>query len=107
MNDNTEPTTGSIWRHRNGNLYVVLFLTNKNAGPATYPRTVVYQGSNGERWSRPFSGWSRSMTAGDADDVKTFFCESGRHRAEIRASGGWVPSNSAGTLRSDDKHQQE
>lgn len=61
-----EPAIGSVWMHRNGNLYRVLFLTNGSDRPATYPRTVVYEGENGARWSRPLADWHRSMTATDA-----------------------------------------
>ena len=58
MND---PKPGTIWRHRNGNLYTVLHIAN---GPdeERYPRTVVYQGENGLVWARRAADWHRSMT---------------------------------------------
>lgn len=56
-----EPPEDSIWQHRNGCKYRVLFLTNGH-DRADYPRTVIYQGENGKRWSRPLWDWSRSMT---------------------------------------------
>lgn len=53
----------SLWKHTNGNIYRVLFLTNTAAlFPEIYPITVVYKGMNGNVWSRPLSDWHRSMT---------------------------------------------
>lgn len=52
----------SLWRHRNGAMYKVLFLTNE-LNTEQYPLTVVYEGrGNGKRWSRPLADWHRSMT---------------------------------------------
>ncbi len=53
---------GTRWTHRNGNVYTVLFLTNKAAPSERYPLTVVYHGENGNVWSRPADDWYRSMT---------------------------------------------
>ncbi len=52
---------GSIWKHRNGNLYQVEFLTNL-PNEERYPLTVVYRGENGIAWSRRADDWHRSMT---------------------------------------------
>ena len=42
------PKPGSRWRHRNGNMYVVLLITNEHSqNDVDYPVMVVYQGSNG------------------------------------------------------------
>lgn len=55
---------GKQYKHRNGNIYTVLFLTNKSDNPDgrnNYPKTVVYVGQNGKLWSRPLSDWDRSF----------------------------------------------
>lgn len=51
------------YKHYNGLEYLVLFLTNEYSQyQEKYPTTVVYQGKNGKRWSRPASTWFDSMT---------------------------------------------
>lgn len=60
---NSEVRENTRWKHRNGCLYTVLFLTNEHTErPETYPVSVVYKGDNGNVWSRPLSDWHRSMT---------------------------------------------
>lgn len=57
------PEPGSVWSHRNGNVYEVLFLTNvTDSYDVHYPLTVVYKGANGKTWSRVAADWHRSMT---------------------------------------------
>lgn len=59
------PVKGTLWRHRNGTLYEVMFLTNElSENQDRYPVTVVYRTARWpERvWSRPASDWHRSMT---------------------------------------------
>jgi hypothetical protein len=55
---------GSRWRHyKNQAIYKVLMLTNTQSNDQkTYTTTVVYEGPNGYRWSRPAYDWHRSMT---------------------------------------------
>lgn len=54
---------GSIWEHRNGDIYAVILLANLNATrTGEYPVTIVYTGADGQVWSRPLSRWNRSMT---------------------------------------------
>lgn len=61
MIDN-RPEPGSIWRHRNGAVYAVLFIANKPDNDR-YPETVIYRSNaNGNIWARPLSDWHRSMT---------------------------------------------
>jgi hypothetical protein len=55
-----EPAANSYWRHHSGRIYKVLFLANKG-GRASYPRSVVYQGANGEYWVGALSDWNRRM----------------------------------------------
>src|ERR1035441_1880855 len=62
MADVQQPTEGSKWTHHNGNLYVVLLLANQASTKPEYPVTVVYQGNNGNIWSRLLSDWHRSFT---------------------------------------------
>lgn len=60
------PQPGQIWKHRNGVLYTVLFLTNTAHISARHPPDVVY--TRIERtdptnyWSRPATDWHRSFT---------------------------------------------
>jgi hypothetical protein len=63
--DDVKP--GTVWRHRNGNLYCVMCLANSASTSERYPVTVVYMGTNGLIWSRQLSDWHRSMTLETAD----------------------------------------
>lgn len=56
------PEVGSIWQHKNGNIYTVVALANVASDSDDYPPTVVYMGGNGNVWARKVSDWSRSMT---------------------------------------------
>lgn len=58
-----KPCTGEVWRHRNGNLYIVMCLANEHTErPEQYPVTVIYRGCiNGKVWARPLVDWHRSM----------------------------------------------
>lgn len=61
------PSIGSIWRHKSGNEYRVLMVTNLYATKKEYPPTVVYESVNfdvdfeDKYWSRPLSTWRDSM----------------------------------------------
>jgi hypothetical protein len=58
-----DPRPGSIWRHKSGRIYTVLFLTNDDGNRQEYPRTVVYMGQiNGKLWSGRLDDWHRRMT---------------------------------------------
>lgn len=60
---NSLPVNGSLWRHYNGNSYLVICITNADSEREDYPVTVVYQNiKNNTIWSRPFSRWHESMT---------------------------------------------
>lgn len=52
---------GKQYKHRNGNIYTVLFLTN-SGGREKHPVDVVYIGQNGKIWSRRLTDWDRSFT---------------------------------------------
>jgi hypothetical protein len=61
----TEYLEGHKFKHTNGNIYTVLFLTNTQAEPERWkdhPIDVIYEGANGNKWSRPLSDWFRSFT---------------------------------------------
>ena len=48
------PVVGSRWRHHSGRVYVILMMTNIEPGrQEDFPTTVVYQGPQGHRYSRP------------------------------------------------------
>jgi hypothetical protein len=72
-----EPAENSRWKHHSGRIYTVLFLTNEPdeegfwpnlkrrlriGRTGKYPRTVVYQGDNGKRWSGSLWDWHSRMT---------------------------------------------
>lgn len=64
MIENLEtPEIGSYWRHhRNGNVYKVLMIANTaSTRLEEYPVMVVYQGSNGNIWSRKLTDWFPSF----------------------------------------------
>lgn len=61
----TDYLEGERFIHTNGNIYTVLYLTNTQSKPERWkdhPIDVVYQGANGNVWSRPLSDWFRSFT---------------------------------------------
>lgn len=60
MDERTEPTPGSTWRHYNGNLYRVIHIANE-PDDDRYPKMVIYQGVNGRIWARRADDWHRSM----------------------------------------------
>jgi len=56
---------GKQFKHKNGNTYTVLYLTNTDSTPKRlkdHPIDVVYVGQNGKVWSRPLHDWARSFT---------------------------------------------
>lgn len=61
------PEIGSIWRHKNGNLYRVVLITNtESTRQDEYPTTVSYENiHNKTLWSRAYARWHGSMTAVD------------------------------------------
>ena len=59
----TTPQVGSIWKHTNGNIYTVTGITNLySEDMEKYPVTVIYQGANGNLWSRTADNWHTSMS---------------------------------------------
>ncbi len=63
-NPTTWPIVSSIWRHKNGNTYVILAYTNVESDrQEEYPTTVVYQNVKTKKmYSRRLIDWERSMT---------------------------------------------
>ena len=57
-----KPSPESQWKHKNGNIYTVKSFTNEASENNEYPVTVVYEGENGNVWSRPLERWYSSMT---------------------------------------------
>lgn len=57
------PKEGSIWRHHNGNLYRVLFLTNMDEPQRPgHPPEVAYENvATGKKHSRYLDDWHRSF----------------------------------------------
>lgn len=60
---------GDHIRHKNGNVYRVLMLTNtKTERPEQYPVTVIYRNiENGTVWSRPLDDMDRSFVIANDD----------------------------------------
>jgi hypothetical protein len=56
------PQVGEHWQHKNGGVYTVLHVTNTAVVREGHTPDVVYQGRNGNVWSRPLSDWHRSFT---------------------------------------------
>lgn len=57
-----DPIPGTLWRHRNGNIYEVVHVVNL-PDDERYPKTVVYRNvSNRTMWARRFDDWHRSFT---------------------------------------------
>lgn len=53
----------SLWQHRNGQIYSVFAIANKDSTNPKYPVTVVYVNVHTRTiWTRPLSDWHRSMT---------------------------------------------
>ena len=56
------PAVGSFWMHENGaGPYKVLLLANVNSLSEKYPPTVVYQGANGNVWTKPVGNFLDKM----------------------------------------------
>lgn len=55
---------GSIWTHKNGIDYQVMFIANgHNKATDTKPPMVIYKTiANGNIWARPLTDWDRSFT---------------------------------------------
>ena len=54
---------GTIWKHRNGNLYLVTQITNRENNLAGFPCTIVYERVfSREPYSRPAIQWHESFT---------------------------------------------
>lgn len=52
------PQRGSVWLHRNGNMYTVLGVSNmQTPGKPDYQPTVHYIGANGNEYSRELKRW--------------------------------------------------
>lgn len=56
------PAPGDAWKHRNGNEYEVLMLTNQYSDWLEYSTRVVYQGSNGKVWCKGLGDFIEKMT---------------------------------------------
>jgi hypothetical protein len=56
------PKIGSIWRHKNGNIYTVIAVANVAFRTRDYPPTIVYIGGNGNTWARTLDNWHQSMS---------------------------------------------
>jgi len=55
-------TKNSRWRHRKGDIYEVLMVTNTEATKPDYIETVVYRREkDGTLWTRPLKGWDESF----------------------------------------------
>jgi len=58
----TLPRQNSYWKHRNGNIYKVIDVTNLSDRQDQYPVTINYVGPNGKKWSKTAFDWFDKMT---------------------------------------------
>jgi len=65
MNILPPPGKDTIWKHKNGDKYHVLIVSNLDSERLDeYPPTVTYQRlRDGTIWSRPLSKWHDSFTS--------------------------------------------
>ena len=78
-------TKNSRWRHRKGDIYEVLMVTNTEATKPDTVETVVYRREkDGTLWSRPWSEWDNSFELVSREEAAV----------EIR---GYQPVNTDGT----------
>lgn len=57
------PLEGSIWRHKNGRLYKVLMILNRDTTDLIErPPIVAYQDEDGRMYGRRLAKWYESMT---------------------------------------------
>lgn len=99
------PKPGDCWTHYNGTPYQVLHVANLPDNPR-YPQMVVYQGPNGQVWSRPLSDWHRSMTftcpASAAPEVassNTALVEAATHDDDDDDDDARIPDHCAWAMR--------
>lgn len=61
---NRKPKIGSVWKHKNGNEYIVILYANEESLNETdYPVTIIYENTKVHSvWCRRLSDWYRSMT---------------------------------------------
>lgn len=56
------PEENTFYKHHNGLVYEVLFITNEGSTNPDYPETVVYEGINGKKWSKTLDNFLQKMT---------------------------------------------
>lgn len=63
QHDYAQITEGSLWKHKNGTIYKIKFLTNITRDDNDFPATVVYENTtDNTMWSRPVTNnWFESM----------------------------------------------
>lgn len=62
MSDQNRPEEGSLWQHRNGEFYWVMFIANES-GNTLYPEAVVFRSDYDDKiWTLSLSDWHRFMT---------------------------------------------
>lgn len=57
-----EPCAGDLYKHHNGNLYLVIVRANDGSNNPDYPTTIVYKGRNGNIWSKSESNFIQKMS---------------------------------------------
>jgi len=64
VDDLSHRLVGKQFKHKNGNVYTVIYLTNLGRSrreSIDHPIDVVYIGQNGKVWSMPLNDWWRSF----------------------------------------------
>lgn len=57
-----EPSVGDLYKHHNGNEYVVTCRANDDSDRPDYPVTIVYSGRNGKVWAKTENNFLQKMT---------------------------------------------
>lgn len=66
LTDPSLPKQSRYYRHRNGNLYCVMFFVNQHAqDPDRYPLLVVYMDHYGRKWAKSPERFNAGMTLTD------------------------------------------
>lgn len=55
------PAIGEQFRHHSGRVYFVIAVANKESTNPDYPLTIVYQGYNGNIWSKDIKRFNETM----------------------------------------------
>lgn len=74
------PPVDTVWRHKNGNKYVVIMHSNVECTRPDYPPTVIYKNKQtGVVYNKPLSEWYRSRVLMTKDWTEDYDQENGNY----------------------------